>query len=118
MNNLPTIILLLLVANLFSQSLYPELHDQSGGITQGYGAWGPYQYTREATVAVEGKGDITVYLPQMAEQERPTVIFINGWGREYYSYDSYLKYIASLGYPVIDIYNTNPGNIVELCSDY
>ncbi len=107
------ILLLLLTTGSFAQNLYPGLHDQSEGITEGYGAWGPYEYSREETVSVDDKGAVTVYLPQMPVQERPAVIFINGWGQEYTSYDKFLKYIVSLGYPVIDIYNTDPGDIVQ-----
>lgn len=99
---------------LFSQNLYPYLNDQSGGITQGYGAWGNYNYIRETPVDIQGKGTVTFYYPDInPATQKPVVFFISGWGQTYLTYDKYFKYLASLGYAVVNIYNTNPGNIQQ-----
>jgi acetyl esterase/lipase len=108
---------LLSVILLFSlissaQNLYQNLEDGSAGITNGYGAWGTYNYTREASIDVPDKGTITFYHPDMAApQQRPVIFYISGWGRTYETYDKFFKYIASLGYVVVNIYNTRPGSI-------
>ncbi|GEM_PF-2377646 len=99
--------------NLSAQNLYPDLNDSSNGITNGYGSWGANNYTRETSVDYANKGTITFYHPNGAATQKPTIFFINGWGRNVESYDKNLKYIASLGYSVVDIYNLNPGNIQE-----
>ncbi len=95
----------------YSQNLYPNLFDGSAGISNSYGAWGTMNYIREAGVDVVDKGTITFYHPDIAPTQLPTVFFISGWGREYTSYDKFFKYVASLGYNVVNIYNLNPGNI-------
>ncbi len=105
------ILSLFFISFSFSQNLYPNLFDNSGGITNSYGTWGANNYIREASIDVPNKGIITFYHPDNAMQQKPTVIFISGWGQEYTTYDKYFKYIASLGYPVINIYNTSPGSI-------
>lgn len=96
---------------LNSQNLYPSLFDQSGGISNGYGAWGANNYIEEASIDVASKGVIKFYHPDIAVSQRPTVFFISGWGEPYTTYDKYFKYIASLGYSVVNIYNYNPGSI-------
>ncbi len=110
-------IILFLFFNTFiinGQNLYTQLDDGTSGITNGYGAWGNFDYTREASIDVQGKGTITFYHPNHINSVlRPTVFFISGWGRTYESYDKFFKYIASLDYNVVNIYNTNPGNIQE-----
>lgn len=95
----------------FSQNLYPELFDGSGGIVNSYGAWGTENYIREPGIDVPGKGTITFYHPDTAPVQQATVFFISGWGRDYTSYDRFFKYVAGLGYNVVNIYNLNPGNI-------
>jgi len=107
-----TITLLLFIGlSSSAQTLYPELFDGSTGITAGYGAWGANDYIRETSIDVPSKGTITFYHPTGAVSQKPTVIFISGWGRQYDSYDRYFKYVASLGYSVINIYNLSPGSI-------
>ena len=101
----------LLIWSGYSQNLYPDLFDGSSGITNSYGAWGTMNYIREQGIDVTDKGTITFYHPDMAASLRPTVFFISGWGREYTSYDKFFKYVASLGYNVVNIYNLNPGHI-------
>ena len=101
----------LLTMSGYSQNLYPDLFDGSGGIANSYGAWGPMNYIRESGIDVPNKGTITFYHPDTAPSQRATVFFISGWGREYTSYDKFFKYVASLGYNVVNIYNLNPGNI-------
>jgi pimeloyl-ACP methyl ester carboxylesterase len=105
------VLILLFITVSYSQNLYTSLFDNSGGISNGFGAWGTNNYIREASINVVNKGTITFYHPDVAEEQKPTVIFISGWGQEYVSYDKYFKYIASLGYSVINIYNLNPGSI-------
>jgi len=97
--------------NLQAQNLYPTLHDQSGGISSGYGSWGTYGTIKETPIDVAGKGTISFYHPIMTPTQLGTVIFISGWGREASTYESFFHYLASLGYSVINIYNTNPGSI-------
>jgi len=105
-------VLVLTSLQIFSQNLYGELNDSSGGINSGYGAWGNYQYVRETPVDIQGKGTVTFYHPNMnSPSSLPVLFFISGWGQTYLSYDKFLKYLASLGYSVVHIYNTNPGNI-------
>lgn len=111
MKALTTILVLFMSMSSVSQTLYPELFDGSLGITAGYGSWGANDYIRETSIDVTDKGTITFYHPSGAISQKPTVIFISGWGREYNSYDRYFKYVASLGYCVINIYNLNPGSI-------
>ena len=96
-----------------AQNLYPDLFDQSGGITDDYGAWGDYDYAREASIDVVDKGTITFYHPVTALAQKPTIFFISGWGRTYDTYDKFFKYLASLGYSVVNIYNLSPGSIVN-----
>ncbi len=99
------------IFNTFSQNLYNELFDNSGGINAGYGSWGNYNYIRETPIDVPDKGTITFYHPAIASVQLPTLIFISGWGQTYQSYDKYFKFVASLGYSVINIYNLHPGSI-------
>jgi pimeloyl-ACP methyl ester carboxylesterase len=106
-----TFVLLLITSISYTQNLYPNLFDNSGGITNGYGAWGSNNYVIEASIDVPDKGVITFYHPDMAAQQKPTIIFISGWGQDHNTYDKYFKYITSLGYPVINIYNYSPGSI-------
>jgi pimeloyl-ACP methyl ester carboxylesterase len=93
------------------QNLYPQLYDNSNGITNCYGTWGNNNYVREATIDIANKGQITFYHPDSAVTANPTIFFISGWGQEYYIYDKFFKYLASLGYSVVNIYNYNPGSI-------
>jgi len=107
-----SLLVILLVSNiLIAQDLYPTLFDGSGGIVNGYGSWGSNNYIRESSIDVPNKGTITFYHPDVTVSQKPTMIFISGWGREYQTYDKYFKYVASLGYSVINIYNLNPGSI-------
>ncbi|HIP49593.1 MAG TPA: T9SS type A sorting domain-containing protein [Lutibacter sp.] len=96
-----------------AQNLYPTLHDQSGGITDGYGSWGEYNTTKEANVVVPDKGTITFYHPDIAATQLGTIFFISGWGREAVTYEAFFYFMASQGYAVVNIYNTNPGAINE-----
>ncbi len=97
--------------SLNAQNLYNELFDQSGGISNGYGSWGSYDYVREPGLDVSGKGTITFYHPDTNAMPRPTIFYISGWGQTYASYERFFKYVASLGYNLVNIYNENPGNI-------
>ncbi len=106
-----TFLFYLVVSNAYTQNLYSGLWDNSGGISNDYGAWGNYNYIREGTIDVPDEGQITFYHPDTAPQQNPTVFFISGWGRTYDSYDKFFKYLASLGYSVVNIYNYNPGSI-------
>jgi len=107
------LITILSIGSLSAQNLYPNLDDQSGGIAAGYGAWGTENYIRETSVTYANKGVITFYHPDVAITQKATIFFINGWGENVETYDKNLKYIASLGYSVVSIYNYNPGNIQE-----
>ena len=111
LRKLTTLLFLFIAFNLSAQNLYPNLFDQSGGIDNGYGAWGSNNYIREASFDVANKGTITFYHPDIAAVQKPTLFFISGWGEPYTTYDKYFKYVASLGYPVVNIYNFNPGSI-------
>ncbi len=111
MKKLTTLFFLFFAINLSAQNLYPDLFDQSGGITNGYGAWGTNNYVREASFDVQNKGTITFYHPDIQAVQKPTLFFISGWGEPYTTYDKYFKYVASLGYPVVNIYNFHPGSI-------
>jgi len=104
-------LLILTTQSILSQNLYPNLFDGSVGITDGYGSWGTHSYIREASVEVTDKGVITFYHPDEAASQQPTIFFISGWGRTYESYDKFFKYLTSLGYPVVNIYNYSPGSI-------
>ncbi len=104
-------IMLMTIGSFRAQNLYPELFDHSGGISNGYGSWGTFDYVREPGMDVSGKGTITFYHPDTNPARRPTVFFISGWGQTYQSYDRFFKYVASLGYNLINIYNENPGDI-------
>jgi hypothetical protein len=106
--------LFLLISNsVVSQLSYDSLQDQSGGIADGYGAWGEHLVVEEEAIEVDGKGTIICYHPEGIAQELSTVFFISGWGRPAYTYDKFFYYLSSLGYTVVNIYNTDPGNIVE-----
>jgi len=98
---------------LQAQFSYADLHDQSGGITNGYGSWGAYNVVQEDEIIVSSKGTITCYHPDIAAVQKPTVFFISGWGRPAHTYEKIFHFIASQGYTVVNIYNTDPGNIVE-----
>jgi len=111
LKKLTTLLFLVFTLNLTAQNLYPNLFDQSGGIANGYGAWGDNNYVREASFDVQNKGTITFYHPDIVASQKPTLFFISGWGQPYTTYDKYFKYVASLGYSVVNIYNFNPGSI-------
>jgi hypothetical protein len=96
-----------------AQNLYPTLHDQSGGIGAGYGSWGAYNIIQEPAVDVVGKGTITFYHPDIAVTQLGTVFFISGWGRDAATYQAFFHFMASRGYAVVNIYNTNPSSIIE-----
>ncbi len=97
--------------NTISQNLYSELFDNSSGITSGYGAWGANNYIRETPIEITDKGVITFYHPDISAAPKPTIFFISGWGQTYETYDRFFKFLASLGYPTVNIYNYNPGSI-------
>ncbi len=94
-----------------AQNLYPNLHDQSGGIIEGYGSWGDNDVIRETGIDFPDKGTVTFYHPDIAPFLAPTIFFVSGWGREADTYDKFFRFTASHGYSVINIYNTNPGSI-------
>ncbi len=96
-----------------AQISYADLQDGTTGITNGYGAWGNNSVVQENTINVPNKGEITFYHPDIAQSQLPVIFFISGWGRQAYSYEKYFYFLASLGYSVVNIYNTNPGNINE-----
>jgi pimeloyl-ACP methyl ester carboxylesterase len=96
-----------------AQISYNNLDDQSGGIPNGYGSWGNNTVIVENEITVAGKGIINFYHPDIAETQLPTVFFISGWGRTASTYEKIFHFIASQGYAVVSIYNTDPGNIVE-----
>jgi len=104
-------LILLYTSISYTQNLYSSLFDNSNGITSGFGTWGSNNYVMESSIDVTDKGIITFYHPDSAAEQKPTVIFISGWGEEHATYDKYFKYITSLGYPVINIYNYSPGSI-------
>ncbi len=113
MKFLTTILVIFQFSLIHSQSLYPELQDGTNGINNGYGAWGNYNTVHEAEIQVPGKGIINFYHPDIAATQLPVIFFISGWGRYADSYEKLFYYMASLGYSVVNIYNTDPGNINE-----
>ena len=100
-----------LIFSLNAQNRYPTLHDQSGGITDGFGSWGVHDTTKETPVVIPDKGTISFYHPDIAMTQLGTIFFISGWGREAETYEAFFYFMASRGYAVVNIYNTNPGNI-------
>jgi len=104
---------LLIVNSIFAQLSYDDLHDQSGGIEAGFGAWGAYSVLEEDEIVVAGKGVITCYHPAVEAEQLATIFFISGWGKSAHTYEKYFHFLASLGYTIINVYNTDPGNIVE-----
>lgn len=104
-------ILFFIVITATAQSLYPTLQDQSGGIADGYGSWGDYNTVQEATLDVPGKGTITFFHPDTAPTQLGSIFFISGWGRDVSTYQAFFHFLASQGYAVTHIYNTNPGSI-------
>lgn len=111
MKKFSILIILFIFQTSIAQNLYPNMFDSSNGISEGYGAWGEANYVREASIDVADKGVITFYHPDTAPIVTPTVFFISGWGQTFETYDKFFKYIASLGYPVVNIYNYSPGSI-------
>jgi hypothetical protein len=100
------------VWHLAAQNSYNELHDQSGGITNGYGSWGRFSTVREIPVNdTLHDGIITFYRPDTAVSRLPVIFFISGWGRQAYTYEKLFEFLASQGYAVVNIYNNNPGYI-------
>jgi len=93
------------------QNLYNELNDGSSGIVNDYGAWGTYNNITEPEIEVTDKGTITFYHPDMAISQRPVIFFISGWGQPATTYEKFFKYLTSLGYSVVNIYNLSPGSI-------
>ncbi len=116
------IFLLLISQSAFSQSEYPNLDDQSGGITDGYGTWGNHTITKENSVSVPDKGIITFYHPNETPSKRATVFFISGWGRQAETYDKFFRFIVSHGYSLINIYNNDdpddPGYVGNISTSY
>jgi len=97
---------------LFAQNEYPNLDDESDGIINGYGSWGANNVIRENTLDLpDFDGNITFYHPDIIATQLPTIFFISGWGRDVNTYDKFFRFIASQGYPLVHIYNNNPGNI-------
>ena len=94
-----------------AQNLYPTLQDQSGGITDGYGSWGATNTVKETSIDVPDKGTITFYHPDIVPTSLGTIFFISGWGKEAVTYEAFFHFLASQGYAVVNIYNTNPGSI-------
>ncbi len=112
MKNLSLLILFyFFIAPVNAQNLYPFLYDTSGGIANGYGSWGTYNYIRETNIDVTDKGQITFYHIDGAPAAKPVIFFISGWGRTYESYDKFFKFLVSKGYSVVNIYNYSPGSI-------
>ncbi len=104
---------LLIISVARTQIDYSHLQDGTSGITSGYGAWGPYDVIHEQEIVVSGKGKINFYRPDMSPTPLPALFFINGWGREAYTYEYLFHFLASQGYTVTSIYNENPGNIAS-----
>jgi pimeloyl-ACP methyl ester carboxylesterase len=104
-------LLIVTFINTIAQNEYPNLDDQSGGIADGYGAWGNYEIVRENGVEVPTKGIITLYHTNTQAGKKPTVFFISGWGRTADSYDKFFRFIVSHGYTLVNIYNYDPGTI-------
>ncbi len=93
------------------QISYADLQDGTNGITNGYGTWGANTVIQENTISVANKGEITFYHPDIAQTQLPVIFFISGWGQQHYQYEKFFHFLASLGYAVVNIYNTDPGNI-------
>ncbi len=110
---LPIVVGLCLASLPFAtaHATYADLDDQSGGIAAGFGAWGPWASIQEPELEVPGKGIITVYHPDQAPAEHPTIFFISGWGRTAESYQEFFHFLVSHEYTVVNIYNYNPGTI-------
>ena len=104
-------VFILTAISISAQDLYPNLFDQSNGITNGFGSWGNDNYVRETTIDVPTKGTITFYHPDIVMEQKPVIFFISGWANSFDYYDKYLKYLTSLGYSVVHIFNLNPGSI-------
>ncbi len=113
MNKLLLIFSLFFTLILTAQISYTDLQDKSGGITDGYGSWGEHNVIQENAIDVAGKGSITFYHPEIATTKKPTIFFISGWGRPAYTYKNFFYFMASHGYAVVNIYNTEPGNIKQ-----
>ncbi len=96
-----------------SQISYANLQDGTTGIATGYGSWGNYTVIHEVEIDVATKGLINFYHPDVAVAQLPTLFFISGWGRPAYTYEYYFHFLASQGYSVVNIYNTNPASIVN-----
>ena len=107
------VLLFTISTGTYSQINYDNLQDLSGGITEGYGAWGDFDVIEEAGINVPEKGIITFYHPDTAVSNLPAIFFISGWGREASTYEKFFYFLASKGYSVVNIYNFDPGNIVD-----
>ncbi|WP_457638143.1 dienelactone hydrolase family protein [Oceanithermus sp.] len=92
---------------------YPPLDDGSGGIAAGWGAWGGSAVADPLTVNYPGKGTVTVYRPEVLPAPRPTIVFVSGWGRDADTYKQLFRYVASKGFVLVNVYNENPGDIVN-----
>ena len=121
------LLFVLLIINIstsinLAQNEYPNLDDQSGGITNGYGAWGTHNIIKENSVTVPDKGIITFYHPEGNASKRATVIFISGWGRLAETYDKFFRFIVSHGYSLVNIYNNSdsedPGYVGNISVSY
>jgi len=113
MNKILSFILIFTSFVVQAQISYADLQDGTSGISSGFGAWGPYNVVQENTLNVPGKGQITFYHPDTSATALPVIFFISGWGQPHYQYEKLFHFIASRGYAVVNIYNTNPGNIYE-----
>jgi len=104
---------LLSVFSLTAQISYDNLQDGTTGIANGYGSWGKHKVIKQTEKVIDGKGTITFYHPDIAVAKKATVFFISGWGRPAHTYEYFFHFMASQGYSVVNIYNTNPGNIKQ-----
>jgi len=101
------------VFSLTAQISYDKLQDGTTGIANGYGSWGNHKVVKEKEIVVAGKGIITFYHPSMAATKKGTIFFISGWARQASTYEYFFHFMASQGYSVVNIFNTEPGNIKQ-----
>lgn len=104
------VVLLQIMATLAWCS-YADLDDQSGGIAEGFGSWGPWSSIKEPGYEIPEKGIITVYHPDSDPGPRPTIFFISGWGKPAETYEKFFNFLVSQNCTVVNIYNYNPGSI-------
>jgi len=97
-----------------------KLDDNATGISDGYGAFGDFEVQRLDTYEVLSDTNVTIYKPNFSiTKPIATIFFISGWGQPDTSYEKHLKFLATQGYMVIDIYRDklNYSNIEKSYAD-